>query len=101
MNWWAVVFGQLFKQALLGTVSEASDGVWKANPPFGIIRSSADNPTVNSRVYNRLDMAVSRVGTAPDLRRPPCHEVAQHRLSEEGLFVTKRGRLAAVLIHVV
>ena len=58
------------------------------------------NPTVNIRVYNRVDMAVPRVVTADDLRSQLGHELDQLRSSEEVLFVSKRGRLAAVLIDV-
>jgi len=57
-------------------------------------------PTVDIRVYNRLDMAVPRVVTADDLRSQLGHELDQLRSSEEVLFVSKRGRLAAVLIDV-
>lgn len=58
------------------------------------------NPTVDRGVYNRLDMAVPRVVTADDLRSQLGRQLDQLRSSEEVLFVSKRGRLAAVLIDV-
>ena len=58
------------------------------------------NPTVDRGVYNRFDMAVPRVVTADDLRSQLGRELDQLRSSEEVLFVSKRGRLAAVLIDV-
>lgn len=58
------------------------------------------NPAVDRRVYNRFDMAVPRVVTADDLRSQLGHELDQLRSSEEVLFVSKRGRLAAVMIDV-
>ena len=45
-------------------------------------------------------MAVPRVVTADDLRSQLGHELDQLRSSEDVLFVSKRGRLAAVLIDV-
>jgi len=45
-------------------------------------------------------MAVPRVVTADDLRSQLGHELDLLRNSEEVLFVSKRGRLAAVLIDV-
>jgi prevent-host-death family protein len=45
-------------------------------------------------------MSVPRVVTADDLRSQLGHELDQLRSSEEVLFVTKRGRLTAVLIDV-
>ena len=45
-------------------------------------------------------MAVPRVVTADDLRSKLGHELDLLRTSEEVLFVSKRGRLAAVLIDV-
>lgn len=45
-------------------------------------------------------MAVPRVVTADDLRSHLGHELDQLRSSDEVLFVSKRGRLAAVLIDV-
>jgi prevent-host-death family protein len=47
-----------------------------------------------------LRMAVPRVVTADDLRSQLGRELDQLRSSEEVLFVSKRGRLAAVLIDV-
>jgi len=58
------------------------------------------NPRVDSRVYTRLKMAVPRVVTADDLRSQLGHQLDQLRKSEDVLFVSKRGRLAAVLIDV-
>ncbi len=58
------------------------------------------NPTVDRGVYNGVDMAVPRVVTADDLRSQLGRELDQLRSSEEVLFVSKRGRLAAVLIDV-
>jgi len=51
-------------------------------------------------VYSRLEMAVPRVVTADDLRSQLGRELDQLHSSEEVLFVSKRGRLAAVLIDV-
>lgn len=62
--------------------------------------SSTGNPTLNRMVYDLLDMAVPRVVTADDLRSQLGHQLDQLRSSEEVLFVSKRGRLAAVLIDV-
>jgi prevent-host-death family protein len=45
-------------------------------------------------------MSVPRVVTADDLRSQLGHELDQLRSSEEVLFVSKRGRLTAVLIDV-
>jgi len=45
-------------------------------------------------------MAVPRVVTADDLRSQLGHELDQLRSIEDVLFVSKRGRLAAVLIDV-
>jgi prevent-host-death family protein len=45
-------------------------------------------------------MAVPRVVTADDLRSRLGHELDLLRSSEDVLFVSKRGRLAAVLIDV-
>lgn len=45
-------------------------------------------------------MAVPRVVTADDLRSQLGRELDQLRASEEVVFVSKRGRLAAVLIGV-
>src|SRR5207247_11147911 len=61
---------------------------------------TADKPTVDGRAYNRLAMAVPRVVTADDLRSQLGHELDLLRSSEEVLFVSKRGRLTAVLIDV-
>ena len=47
-----------------------------------------------------VDMAVPRVVTADDLRSQLGHELDRLRSSEEVVFVSKRGRLAAVLIDV-
>lgn len=65
-----------------------------------IVRYTRCNPTVDDGVYNMLDMAVPRVVTADDLRSQLGRELDQLRSSEEVLFVSKRGRLAAVLIDV-
>ena len=70
---------------------------WKPTRLWDYVRL---NPTVDHRVYNRLDMAVPRVVTADDLRSRLGHELDQIRSSEEVLFVSKRGRLTAVLIDV-
>jgi prevent-host-death family protein len=59
-----------------------------------------EHPTVEPRIYSRLDMVVPRVVTADDLRSQLGRELDQLRSSQEVLFVTKRGRLAAVLIDV-
>ena len=45
-------------------------------------------------------MAAPRVVTADDLRSQLGHELEQLRSSEDVLFVSKRGRLAAVLMDV-
>jgi len=45
-------------------------------------------------------MSVPRVVTADDLRGQLGHELDQLRTSEEVLYVSKRGRLTAVLIDV-
>ncbi len=58
------------------------------------------NPVLNRRVYTRLEMTVPRVVTADDLRSQLGHELDLLRKSDEVLFVSKRGRLTAVLIDV-
>ena len=58
------------------------------------------NPRLDRRVYNPVVMAVPRVVTADDLRSQLGHELDKLRTSEDVLFVSKRGRLAAVLIDV-
>ena len=58
------------------------------------------NPALNPRVYSSARMAVPRVVTADDLRSRLGHELDVLRSSEDVLFVSKRGRLTAVLIDV-